>query len=157
MKDIIKPENFSIDSFILENRNKLDESLVSLRLIKVVDDFLVDNKITKRDFAKKIDCSESYISQMMSGSKKFNVQFINKFEKTFNVMIRFDLHKNESKGKMEVEDTKKELSFSFSSNSSIKIESDVIDLIEHQGVYSVNNTVEFSSIVYSEKYSEYGN
>jgi len=43
------------------------------------------------ELAKKLDYTESYVSQLMSGVKKVNVSFINKFEKKFNVEIDFKI------------------------------------------------------------------
>ncbi|ELR68435.1 hypothetical protein C900_00403 [Fulvivirga imtechensis AK7] len=136
MKDIIKNQDFSINKYVVENRNELDESLVSLRLMKVVDDFLINNGITHREFAKNLKCSESYISQIMSGSKKFNVAFINKFEKQYNIEIGFVLQDENAKRLREEND---EIYITYSSSSTLQIKTGVIDLIEKQGVYSVKN------------------
>jgi transcriptional regulator with XRE-family HTH domain len=91
MKELVNHNNESFDSYLSKNDKELDEALVSLRFMKVVDDFLVAQKITKRSFAEKIGCSESYVSQLMSGTKNINASFINKFEKAFNVKINFDI------------------------------------------------------------------
>lgn len=96
MKEVINNSNNSLNSYIENNRSKIDEALVSLRLMKEIDDFLEINNIKQRDFADKIGCSEAYISQLMSGTKKFNTSFINKFEKIYNLKIDFKIkHKNE--------------------------------------------------------------
>lgn len=89
--------NFSIQSYIDKNREKLDESLVSLRLMREIDDFLDYKNLSNKDLASQLNFTESYISQLMSGIKKINVAFINKFEKTYNVKFDFKLHLNEEK------------------------------------------------------------
>ena len=137
MKEIIKNQDFSINTYVNENRNELDESLVSLRLMKVVDDFLINNGITKRELASNLKCSESYISQMMSGSKKFNVAFINKFEKRYNVEIGFKLEDKNIKNLSQKNDA---IFISYTSGSSLQINTDIVDLVEKQGVYSVESS-----------------
>lgn len=82
-------QKFSIQSYIDRNRDKIDESLVSLRIMKEVDKFLDYEKLSNKDLAFHLKYSESYISQLMSGVKSVNVSFINKFEKCFDA--KFDL------------------------------------------------------------------
>jgi len=84
-------KNLSIQSYVDKNRNSIDEALVSLRVMKQIDDFLEYKNVTNRELAKKLDYTESYVSQLMSGVKKVNVSFINKFEKKFNVEIDFKI------------------------------------------------------------------
>jgi transcriptional regulator with XRE-family HTH domain len=82
-------KRFSIQSYIDENREKIDESLVSLRIMKEIDKFLDYENITNKDLANNLGYSESYISQLMSGVKNVNVAFINKFEKKFSNRFEF--------------------------------------------------------------------
>ncbi len=88
MKEI---EKNNINTFIAVNRTKLDESLVSLRLMKEVDDFMDNNKISQREFAEFLGYSEAFVSQLMSGTKKMNTSFINRLEKTFDVIVKFNI------------------------------------------------------------------
>lgn len=122
-----KLENkFSIQSYIEDNRNSIDESLISLRFMKQIDRFLEDKNITQRDFAYKIGCSESYISQLMSGIKKVNTSFINKFEKKCGVRVDFKLYIKEDNRFLIEEDS----DITFSINVRINISTDLIDLSE---------------------------
>lgn len=94
MNEVTK--RFSIQSYIDNNREKIDESLVSLRVMKEVDRFLDYEKLSNKDLAIKLGYSESYVSQLMSGVKNMNVSFINKFEKCFDAKIDFKIYlKNE--------------------------------------------------------------
>lgn len=88
--------NSSIQSYIEKNREKLDEALVSLRLIKEVDTFLDNNSISNKELAINLGYSQSFISQLMSGVKKINTSFINKFEKTYNVRVIFTIEKQDT-------------------------------------------------------------
>lgn len=94
MNEVTK--RFSIQSYIDNNREKIDESLVSLRVMKEVDRFLDYQKLSNKDLAIKLGYSEPYISQLMSGVKNMNVSFVNKFEKCFDAKFDFKIYlKNE--------------------------------------------------------------
>ena len=94
MNEVTK--RFSIQSYIDNNREKIDESLVSLRVMKEVDRFLDYEKLSNKDLAIKLGYSEPYVSQLMSGVKNMNVSFINKFEKCFDAKFDFKIYlKNE--------------------------------------------------------------
>ncbi len=97
-KELIEVSNL-FNTYVNENREKIDESLVSLRLMKEVDDFLCLNNINQRDFARDLEYSEAYISQLMSGTKKFNASFINKLEKLYNIIIEFNIKYKNTKSK----------------------------------------------------------
>lgn len=88
-------EKNNINTFIVQNRTKLDEALVSLRLMKEVDEFLDENEISQRELSEFLGYSEAFVSQLMSGTKKFNASFINRLEKSFNVIVKFNIvHKD---------------------------------------------------------------
>lgn len=87
----------SISSYLANNRTNIDESLVSLRFMKEIDDFLHYNNLNQKDLAKELDVSQAFISQLLSGTKKINVGFINKFEKRFDIEFKLNLKNNNSK------------------------------------------------------------
>lgn len=87
-------KRFSIQSYTDKNRDKIDESLVSLRFMKQVDEFLDHKNFSNKDLASKLGYSESYVSQLMSGVKKVNTAFINKFEKFYDAKIEFRIYLN---------------------------------------------------------------
>lgn len=89
--------NLSMQSYLDENKEKLDESLVSLRFMKEVDEFLLYKNLTNRDFSCALGYTESYISQLMSGVKKINVSFINKLENCYNVKFDVKIHLNDER------------------------------------------------------------
>jgi transcriptional regulator with XRE-family HTH domain len=137
MKELIEQSN-SLSSYIENNRTKIDEALVSLRLMKEVDDFLDIHQISQRDFANNIGYSEAYISQLMSGTKKFNASFLNKFEKTYEIKIDFKIR------------SKKSFDFiSKISNTHIEINVNVLHLTHSNKLFSLqsraNDFLEFDS------------
>ena len=96
MNNKLVKQELSIQSYVEKNRNKLDESLVSLRLMKEIDLFLDVNNISNKSLAYDLGYSESFVSQLMSGVKKINTSFINKFEKEYNVKIKFSIQEEEN-------------------------------------------------------------
>lgn len=138
MKEVAKISPASINSYISANREKLDESLVSLRLMKSVDDFLNEKKITQRDFANSLGYTESFISQMMSGVKKANVAFVNRFEKKYGVEIEFKI----VRGNIGGHNKNEKVFISDSSARAISINTEIIELEEINGVYVFENNNE---------------
>ena len=138
MKDLINNSSKSLNSYIEDNRNKIDEALVSLRLMKEVDDFLEINNISQRDFADNVGYSEAFISQLMSGTKKFNTSFINRFEKNYNIKIDFKITADE-----------KSNFISKISNSHVEINVNIFGLTHSKNTFSFENKAtefnEFSS------------
>lgn len=128
MKELLK-NNFSIQSYLDENREKIDEALVSLRFMKEIDEFLDFTNVSQREFASSIGYSEAYISQLMSGTKKFNSSFINKFEKKYDVEISFKI-KSKDEGSYFTE---------ISSSSSLQINVNILTVISADNVYSFEN------------------
>jgi plasmid maintenance system antidote protein VapI len=124
-----------MQSYIDSNRSKLDESLVSLRLMKEIDDFLEINNVNQRDFASCLGYSEAYISQLMSGTKKFNTSFINKLEKKYDLEVQFKIN------------CRKESNyFSKLSNSSVEISINIFTSIlsSTDNFYSIENNYQDS-------------
>lgn len=80
--------NNEFTDFLDKNRDKLETSLVSLRFMKEIDDFIYFNDLTQRNFAAKMNVSEAYVSQLMSGVKRLNMGFLKNFEKSFNVEMK---------------------------------------------------------------------
>ncbi|WP_113661767.1 helix-turn-helix domain-containing protein [Pedobacter nanyangensis] len=93
MNEIAK--RFTIQSYVDKNREKLDESLVSLRIMKEIDNFLDCKRLSNKDLALNLGYSESYISQLMSGVKNINTSFISKFEKQYSVKFNFKICLND--------------------------------------------------------------
>ena len=80
-----------LNSYVDTNRDKIDSALVSLRIIKQIDNFMDYHEISQKNLSNKLDVSESYVSQLMSGTKKINVNLISKFEKRYNVEFDFKI------------------------------------------------------------------
>lgn len=128
MRDIINSTN-TINSYIDKNRTKIDEALVSLRLMKEVDEFLDVNNVNQRDFASDLGYSEAFISQLMSGTKKINTSFINRFEKKYNLKINFQIESKDNTNFI----TKY-------SNSFLEININVISLSEAKDTFTLESS-----------------
>jgi len=138
MKELSKNYSDSLNTYIDENRDKIDEALVSLRLMKEIDDFMEINKISQRDFADKLFYTESFVSQLMSGTKKINTKFINRFEKTYDLKIEFKIKPNDSS----------DFISRLTSNSTIQVNVEVVNLITTTGAT-------FSHKLKSNEYTKY--
>lgn len=97
MKELALNYNKEISNYLDVNRDKLDETLISLRFMKQVDHFLENQDINQKELAEGLKISPAFISQLMSGTKKINTRFINKFEKTYNVKFKILIEKNEAR------------------------------------------------------------
>ncbi|WP_319480984.1 helix-turn-helix transcriptional regulator [uncultured Draconibacterium sp.] len=84
-----------MSNYLDKNRDKIDETIVSLRILKEIDSFLESKSVKRFELAEKVKSSESYISQLMSGTKKINTSFINRFEKAYNVTFKYVIQENE--------------------------------------------------------------
>lgn len=93
MNKPIKVKNNLLTSYVEDNRDKIDTALVSLRIVKQIDNYLDNINCNQKDLAIALGVTESYVSQLMSGSKKVNVQLINRFEKEFNVEFNFHIER----------------------------------------------------------------
>lgn len=91
MSNLIKSDAKSLKCYFQSTTTSIDESLVSLRFMKEVDDFMEIRNISQKQLSEDLDYSESFISQLLSGVKKFNSAFINKFEKTYEMKVDFKI------------------------------------------------------------------
>jgi|GEM_PF-6451610 len=77
--------------------SKMNEAMVSLRVMRQIDDYLTYLEMTNREFADRLEVNESYISQLMTGTRRVNIAFLNKIEEVFNVKFIFKIdHKKTS-------------------------------------------------------------
>lgn len=91
MSNLTVKNEYSLESYMRENHKEIEDSMISIRLMKQVDDFISDHDIKKSSLAERLGVSKSYITQLMTGVKKFNVSFIQKFESSYNVEIDFKI------------------------------------------------------------------
>lgn len=122
-----------IQSYIDMNREKIDESLVSLRLMKEIDIYLDTHNISNKLLANDLGYSESFISQLMSGVKKINTSFINKFEKKYNVYFNFSIIVEKKEANIFSVPSNAFVTFNSSNNVAKKItESQILSYREHK-------------------------
>lgn len=94
MSNLSKINTNLFDTYLDKNRIKIDESLVSLRFMKEVDNFIDFNNISQRRLAEDVGYTEAYVSQLMSGVKRVNASFINKLEKKYDIKVQFKILPN---------------------------------------------------------------
>jgi transcriptional regulator with XRE-family HTH domain len=127
---IIEKNNF-LSTYADKNRTKIDEALVSLRFMKQIDTFLDLNNLNQKELANDLDTSPAFISQLMSGTKKINTSFINKFEKKYNIEFKVLIQSNDSEYRI-IECVQ----------SSIEIKLNISAFVENKNSYSFQNNSE---------------
>jgi transcriptional regulator with XRE-family HTH domain len=59
-----------------QEKFEFQKEMLSLKFVKVIEDFITQNKIKKKDLADKMDYSPSYISQVFCANKFVNMDFL---------------------------------------------------------------------------------
>ncbi len=65
---------------------------VSFRIMSVVEKECDKRGLTKKELARKIGTSPSYITQLYRGSKQVNTSFMGKIEVAFGVQFFIEIH-----------------------------------------------------------------
>ncbi len=78
-----------LDKFDIEDDYKHLEKMLSYRLLGEIEKITDERKILRKDLAKLINVSPSYITQLYRGSKVVNLEILAKIEKALN--FRFEV------------------------------------------------------------------
>lgn len=74
-----------------EEKFEFQKEILSLKFVKVIENYLNQNKISKKDFAKSTGYSQSYVSQVFCAHKYVNMDFLvksqNALELPFDVKL----------------------------------------------------------------------
>lgn len=65
------------------------KEMLSLKFIKVIENFLNQNNVSRKKLANDIDCSQSYISQIFNANKSVNMDFLVKVQNALG--LPFDI------------------------------------------------------------------
>jgi len=96
-KNIISDDFKNILSFTDESDELYHESrMIMFRILGEVEKLCENKNMKKKDLAKAIDTSASYITQLFNGSKLLNLETIAKFQKVFNVTFKIEVVPNEN-------------------------------------------------------------
>lgn len=76
-----------IENFVQTNRENIDESLVSMRIMKQVEELMDSLELNKKQLAKELGFSQAHITNLFIGNKNVNMKFISRIEKRFNVIV----------------------------------------------------------------------
>lgn len=120
--------NFQIDDI---HDEKINESLLSLRFMKQIDDYLETYGDKNKDLASKLQYSESYVSQLMTGCKNVNVSFLNKVEQLYDVYFEIKLIE---KKVVKIEREKKENNWTILFSDDVISDCDYVSLESKKGV-----------------------
>jgi transcriptional regulator with XRE-family HTH domain len=64
----------------LNDKIELEEKILSARFLSQIEEYLDSNKMSKKDFAKKLGVSASFISQLFTGDKIASLKFMAKIQ-----------------------------------------------------------------------------
>ncbi len=65
-----------------------DSRVISIEFISIIQTHLIEHKITKKELAKKINSSPSYITQVLRGDKTINMRFLAKIQKALGIKFK---------------------------------------------------------------------
>jgi transcriptional regulator with XRE-family HTH domain len=87
-----RPKNFS-------DKVELEEQILSARFLSEIQKYLDSNKMSKKDFAKQIGVSASFVSQLFTGDKIASLNFIARVQLKLDIKFyvsTIDQHEIES-------------------------------------------------------------
>ena len=85
----------------IEHRSKI----IMFSVLDIIEKEMTIRKMNKKDLAKKLNTSASYVTQLFTGAKTINLLTIAKLEEIFN--IRFQISKDNMKKAKNVSSIKK--------------------------------------------------
>jgi ribosome-binding protein aMBF1 (putative translation factor) len=68
---------------------ELEATLLHLKFVKIIEEAMKQEGLSKKNVAEKLDTSKSYITQLFSGDKLLNMKTLAKIEQLLN--INFDI------------------------------------------------------------------
>jgi transcriptional regulator with XRE-family HTH domain len=64
---------------------ELEATLLHLKFVKIIEEVMKQEGISKKDLAEKLDTSKSYITQLFSGDKLINMKTLARLEQLLNI------------------------------------------------------------------------
>lgn len=87
----IMQELESLLSFDNENeRLELEAELLHLKFVGVIEELMEQENITKAELAERLSTSKSYITQLFTGDKLFNIKMLVKLQRALNFNFKVD-------------------------------------------------------------------
>lgn len=87
----IMQELESLLSFENENEKlELEAELLHLKFVGVIEELMEQENITKAELAEKLSTSKSYITQLFTGDKLFNIKTLVKLQQALNFNFKID-------------------------------------------------------------------
>lgn len=94
---IMKSKNNKLNGFepILSFKNEEEElyhesRMIMFRILSEVERLCEENGMKKKDLAKAIGTSPSYVTQLFNGDKLINLETIAKLQKVFNIVFHLE-------------------------------------------------------------------
>lgn len=81
----------SLLSFENENEKlELEAELLHLKFVGVIEELMEQEGITKAELAERLSTSKSYITQLFTGDKLFNIKTLVKLQRALNFNFKVD-------------------------------------------------------------------
>ena len=64
---------------------ELEATLLHLKFVKIIEEAMKQEGLSKKNLAEKLDTSKSYITQLFSGDKLLNMKTLARFEQMLNI------------------------------------------------------------------------
>lgn len=78
-----------LESLLAFNEEKekleLEATLLHLKFVKIIEEAMKQEGLSKKNLAEKLDTSKSYITQLFSGDKLLNIKTLAKIEQHLNI------------------------------------------------------------------------
>jgi len=88
-KSIISEFNETLNQMTVEERLELDANLLAMGFLGLIDEIMVERKISKKELAEGVGTSPAYITQLFRGNRKPNWSFLAKAQRELD--IQFDI------------------------------------------------------------------
>jgi ribosome-binding protein aMBF1 (putative translation factor) len=73
-----------------EEKVELETALLHLKFIKVIEEAMKEESISKAEIASKLSTSKSYITQLFSGDKMLNMKMLAKLQRALDINFKIN-------------------------------------------------------------------
>ncbi|MHA7830694.1 MAG: helix-turn-helix domain-containing protein [Flagellimonas sp.] len=74
-----------------QEKIELQKEILSLKFVKVIESFIKQNGLKRKNIAKLMGVSQSYLSQVFSANKMVNLEFLVKFQNAIGLPFEVKL------------------------------------------------------------------
>lgn len=79
-----------------DEKIQFEAEMIHLNTMKSIERLMKAKNMQKKDLAKSLSISQSYITQLFTGDKLINFKMLAKIQRVFNITFNMDVTENES-------------------------------------------------------------